>query len=84
MGYLNDTLGRADSVLACCGASAFQRDYIRMGFFLGVRAMLAAVNKAGSMEHAEGVAFLEACEAEFHAFQIEAMEHALAVLEKIK
>lgn len=78
MGYLNETVQRIDRVLGCSGAGTIQRDYVRTGFYLGVKALLDVAERTDGMSPNEIQSLFEGCRADFCAFQRETVESFLA------
>lgn len=82
MGYLNETVQRIDRVLTCTGAGSIQRDYVRTGFYLGVKALLDVAERTDGMSPLEVASLFDGCRDDFFAFQWETVDSFLAKVKK--
>ncbi|CAG9265705.1 hypothetical protein BDI4_910055 [Burkholderia diffusa] len=82
MGYLNDAYAHVDKAMTCIGAPEKQREAVRAGFFMGAKTMMDVLYRSVQMDEESGRAVLDACRADIHSYQIEAIHEALSGLMK--
>ncbi|WP_175950347.1 hypothetical protein [Burkholderia sp. BCC0405] len=81
MGYLNDTITALDQLLEHYDAGEQRREFVRSGFYLGVKAMFEVFEQATTLNASERQALYDGCEHDFRRFQREAAEKMMAILE---
>ncbi|CAG9241100.1 hypothetical protein BDI4_100045 [Burkholderia diffusa] len=81
MGYLNDTITALDQLLEHYDAGQQRREFVRSGFYLGVKAMFEVFEQAARLNSDERQALYDGCEDDLRRFQREAANKMMAILE---
>jgi hypothetical protein len=81
MGYLNDTVTALDELLEHFDAGMQRREFVRSGFYLGVKVMFEVFEQARTLNASERQALYDGCEDDLRQFQREAADKKVTILD---
>lgn len=82
MGLLKDRIDHVEHVLASMNAPPPLREAMRDGFYLGAKAFVDAMYRSSELEEPEATMLVIGCREDIRAYQIQAAEYALGILER--